>query len=160
MPKKHSKFLWLIVATLFGSMTDALAFDAVKVTEPDGNETLFLLESHPRVSMENETLLVTTDDAVASFMLEGAIRFEFADYGTTEVAKLSVETPVFKLSKEMLEATHIKPFSTVSVYNLDGLPMKSAQTDQSGYVAIQISDLPNGIYIVNSNSKIFKFYKK
>lgn len=154
---KKSIFLWM---TLLCCFIPGKAQDAVKMIQSDGQETIFMLSQKPTVSMNGSSILIETENESVSCQIEDGIRFEFVNYGSNSLESLVENTPVFKVSQETIEAEGLTPAIPVAIYDITGKLVKSSQTDSSGNVSLNISDLSSGVYIFNSVNKNFKFYKR
>ena len=160
MPKSFlNKTLILITSLLAGSF-GSFAHDAVKMTEPDGKETVFILADHPIVTVENNAIIVTTDNQNISLELEPNIIFRFCDADGAGVETAAKSLPTFKIDDTRLEGNNLQPRTLVTIYDISGRMTASATTDDAGFVSIVIADLPAGVYIVGSNSNNFKFHKR
>lgn len=153
------KKLMVISAFLFGCAFIGQAQNAIRLTDPAGQETVFLLSSNPKVTMETDgSLLVTTD--TQSISLEASTyRLEFID-SNASVKSIEGPAPVFNVSSDYLEASNLEAGCPVMIYDMQGRLVKSASADQNGSLYLSLSDLLKGIYVVNSNMNKFKFYKK
>ena len=154
--KKALVFCFLSLGVAFGLH----AQNAVKMTESDGTETFFLLTATPKVAMNGNTLSVSTSESEITCEVGEGVTFEFCDYEPGAVETIETSAPAFKLTTDHLEAYNLKPSTSVVIYDITGKMLKSSTTDDTGNAVINIADLPAGIYVVNSNSNNFKFYKK
>lgn len=159
MFKRISKLSCLMLMLLAGAFP-TFAHNAVKMIHPDNKETIFLLSSQPKVSIENSSLVVESDENKVTCELNGSVRFEFLDAKESAIDEVATESLVFKVDNQAVEGGNMTPNSPVAIYDLSGKTLKAAQTDEAGYIRIDIYDLPKGVYIFNSIDKNFKFYKK
>lgn len=136
------------------------AQNAVKMTQADGENTVFLLNSHPSVSIDGSEIIVETDQDKVTYVIGEGVTFEFIDYNSNSVENVTDRIPVFKVSPQSIEASGLTPGKMVSLYDASGKLLISASTDPNGNVTLEISHLPSGIYIFNSSDKNFKYYKK
>ena len=150
----------LVMALLALCCLPVSAQNAVKMIESNGEETVFLLSTHPKVSLSQSVLEIKTDTDEITCDIDEGVRFELIDFEDASVNDIEEDKPVFKVSKERVEAFNLKPGSDVKLYDLTGKIMESVKTDSTGHAALDISVLPDGIYIINSSNRNFKFYKK
>lgn len=141
----------------FGSM--AVAHNAVKLTQDDSTETIFLLGDRPQVTIDGNMLTITTYSDMIDVPIGEGARFDFLDYETSSVNAIG-EQAVVRLLPNMLSALNITPNSPVALTDISGKKVLSIHTDNKGNVNIDLSSLAPGVYVFNSKDKNFKFYKK
>ncbi|MCH5226194.1 MAG: T9SS type A sorting domain-containing protein [Muribaculaceae bacterium] len=134
------------------------AENSVTMIEPNGKETIFLLSTSPRVSMEDGTVIVETKNDRVEYTGEGPLKFVFSETGAIE--KFEKDLPLFKINQFSIEASNLKPETNLQILDLSGKLIISQKTDTNGNITIPVSYLPTGVYIVKSYDKKFKFYKK
>lgn len=147
-----------VIGLCFGMNLNAQ--NAVKMVESDGTETFFMLSTTPTVKLNENTLTVTTSQTEITCEVGGGVSFELCDYEPGAVGEIEESAPAYKLTGDTLETYNLKPGETIMIFDLAGRTVKNRQTDNAGYCNIYIGDLPSGVYVVNSNSNKFKFYKK
>ena len=140
------------------------AHNAVKIIESDGNETIFILEKDPNyysmeVFMIGSELEIYTQNTQVNYEIDQGVRFEFLDYDA-RVDPLEVSDPIFNISRKSIEGKNLPVNSLVYLYDLTGILLKKAKVDSTGSLKIDISEIPEGNFIIKSNSKSFKFFKK
>lgn len=153
----RKRFL-LILISILGLSVNVAAQNAVKLTDPSGNELILLLETTPTVTIEGDYLCVSSDEKDFSFLFDGTFTVEFCD-DNAGVEEIEQETTSFKITPNILEAKNLDPDSFLFIYDISGKKVKSATADPSGFVSIDISEMGRGIYIVNTKKNNFKFQK-
>lgn len=154
------KKLGALAALLLACSWSAEAQNAVKMTQADGEEVIFLLSDTPSVSFDDDSIVVTCNDEKITCDLTGGISFEFINFENSSVESIESVTPVFKVNNSFIEAANLIPGSPVIISDLSGKIMYSSYIDANGYVYVTVEDYPAGVYIFNSKDKNFKFYKK
>lgn len=157
-----SKFYALALA-LACSMTvfTANAADWLTVTDAQGNKTSFALSTSPKVTFTSENLVLTAGDQTVEYPLADYSKFEFTDDNQTTGIKTVDNTgsnAVFSFG-ESVHGEGLKAGSRVSVYSVGGQMVGSATVSANGSVDIPLNG-GNGVFIVRSASKSFKFIKK
>ena len=160
MIKGIGRQVCLFVMSCICCWIPASAQNAVKMIQNGNQETIFMLSSTPKVTIEGEYLAVETDLDKITCDLKGGVRFEFIESDNTALEEIEAQLPVFKVNKEFIVAYNLTPLSPVNVYDVAGKSLISVKTDESGYLNISTTDLPAGVYVFNSKDKNFKFYKK
>lgn len=136
------------------------AHNAVKITEPDNKETFILLNTNPKVYMENSSLVLVTENDKVVFEKMHGMCFELVNHDINGIEGIWADYVTFKVSSVCIEGFNLIPSHQVFINDITGKTMTTTNTDESGYVNISITDFPTGIYILNSKDKSFKFYKK
>lgn len=159
LTKKGVKFFTAALMSLFGFIPMSAQF-AVKMIPAEGEETTFLLSHHPKVSMAEEGLIIETDQDRVECEIGEGVRFEFIEDYETAVKNIETGMPAFKFDGQGISGYNIQPSSDVMIFDVSGKVMKSSRTDADGNFYISLSGLPEGVYILNSVDKKFKFIKK
>lgn len=152
--------IFLVSAILSSGLTlSAVAQNAVKMTSGD-DVAYFMLSDQPSVTIEDNSIVVQTENEKVSCDLAGGVKFEFANVENNSVDRIETDAPVFKINPGFIEGYNLSGASRFEVADLSGKVLKNGKADESGYLYVSISELPGGIYIFNSKDKKFKFYKK
>jgi hypothetical protein len=135
---------------------------------------------------QSDHLYVHTNSGAQSFKLDGLRKITFtaanivvqpksgaaAEFAFDAVRKLTFESSGNRLSPASLPLLSIrynpqsgsvvlsgnKPLGRIEVYNLQGLPVRSAETE-SPQAEIPLSDVPAGVYIVRTAGQVTKIVK-
>lgn len=159
MKWKQTSVRLAMAALAFTATLTAGAEAYVKVTGADGKAVTFRVEDHPKVSFTAEALVITTDAATVDYPLSDYRRFEFSDEATAVASvESSVKEPTFTIGNS-LTAEGLEPGSQVIVYSAGGQLIGSAKADLSGNASVSLQGL-NGVGIVKTQAKTFKFIKK
>lgn len=158
------RFLLILFINFALSISTLYAHNAVKVIESNGNETIFLLEKDPYyysmdVYMTSSGLEIYTTKTQVNYEIDESVRFEFLDLDSG-IETLEISDPIFNISHKFIECKNLKGNSLVYIYDLNGILIKNAKVDDTGSLKIDISEIPEGIFIIKSNNKSFKFFKK
>lgn len=135
------------------------AQDAVKLIHPDDGETVFMLNSHPKVSIAGDVVVMETDVDRVEYDYVDGMKIKFYD-STGAVESITTEGPVFSVGHESVEGQNLAPGQAVAVYDISGKKLRGATVGADGRVEVSTSDLGSGVYIFHSKDKNFKFYKK
>lgn len=141
------------------------AQDVVKLTDPKGNTSMFLLLDHPRLTMGDKTLTIESDSGskleftlpVSAEIVEdvpGDIPNE------SSVAEIAASEPCFYIGESYIEGSRLAQGTVLRVYDQSGRMAGFAKADEAGNVKLSTADLPTGVYIVECYPKNFKFHKK
>ena len=136
------------------------------LTETNGTKTEFALESFPVITIEDNNLVITCKDQKLTTALTGVQDYRFIEKKVTagissvpsNDPKNESNTPQFSFSNA--EVSGLKAGARVAIYNLNGTQISSVTADGEGRVALDLSSLPKGVYILRTPTKSFKFMNK
>lgn len=125
-----------------------------------------LLESFPVITIEGNNLVITHNGNQLTTALTGVQDYHFIEKKvTTSISsvpsndpKNTSNTPQFSFSNA--EVSGLKAGARVAIYNLNGTQISSVTADGEGRVALDLSSLPKGVYILRTPTKSFKFMNK
>ena len=136
------------------------------LTETNGTKTEFALDSYPVVTIEANDLVITCEGKKLSTALTGVQDYHFIEKKvTTSISSVPAndpkdETATPSFSFNNAEVSGLKAGARVAIYNLNGTQIGSVTADGEGRVALDLSSLPKGVYILRTPTKSFKFMNK
>lgn len=144
---------------LFSMMASASAEQLV-IEDDSGKTTFYDLGSKPVITYEGGNLSVKTNFANAEFALAQVAKYYFLSdpTGTGDVADRT-ETFV-RVSDELFQMRNGTPGTTASLLSIDGKRVGDYTVAPDGVLEIQLSGLPQGVYIIKTYSANFKFIRK
>ena len=164
MTEKYKKKRWMLLFALLSlfTMMSAAEKNAIRVYEADGNSIAYLLSARPTVTFSGDELVLKADDVEVAYPLTPSVRFEFAEAPEEEVVGIqgAQQEPLFKITANEIDISHIRPNSIVSIYNLSGQIVKSERADSKGRIIMNSLNLPKGTYIVKTEQVTFKIFIK
>lgn len=134
--------------------------NAVKVLHSDNRETILKLSEHPKVTQIDSSLLISTDKEEISVEIGDIDRLIFIDYIESGIDNITTEGIVIEISSELLSVKNLPTSKRVGIFDLSGRQVAGGLADSSGTTEISIQDLGSGVYIINSEGKQIKFYKR
>ncbi len=128
------------------------------LTLTDGTVNRFALTGNPTVTYEGENLVVNTGDEQFTTTLSGIsqLTFEQVSTGIGEMVEESPK-PVFTPGQARFEG--LKTHAVVSIYTIDGKMQNSMRANEEGTVSIDLSTLPQGVYILRTPNQSYKIKK-
>ena len=162
MFKKFQKQIFIAFAAIFALPLCGHAQNAVKVTPEQGEPTVFLLGLHPKLTMAESSLTITTDEELNGILFD-ADKYHSIEFTTSVpsgVNGLESGEASVKMSGNSIYLNNFEPGAEVTVANINGVIVKSLTVGAGGDAVVSLSDLPQGIYIFNSKQTKFKFNKK
>lgn len=124
------------------------------VSQTDGSESTFGLETNPVITYGKESIIVTCNGDVLELSLKDVADYHFkVEKAATNVElikdKVDVEDkPHF--SFEQAEFKGLKPRERVAIFSINGQLVKQVLADELGVAAIEMKALPKGIYIIKT----------
>ena len=170
---KKISFIGLIALALsfiplcgFAQTVQKRLITCLVLTETNGTKTEFALESFPVITIEGNNLVITHNGNQLTTALTGVQDYHFIEKTvTTSISsvpsndpKNESNTPQFSFSNA--EVSGLKAGARVAIYNLNGTQISSVTADGEGRVALDLSSLPKGVYILRTPTKSFKFMNK
>ena len=128
------------------------------LTLTDGTVNRFALTDTPMVTYEGENLVVSTGDEQFTTALSGIsqLTFEQVSTGISEMVEESPK-PIFTPGQARFEG--LKTHAAVSIYTIDGKMLSSMRASEEGIVNIDLSTLPQGVYILRTPNQNYKIKK-
>lgn len=128
------------------------------LTLTDGTVNRFALTESPTVTYEGESLVVTTGDEQFSTPLSGISTFTFEQVANAISEMTSEEQqPVFTPGQARFEG--LKTNATVAIYTVDGKMLSSVRANDNGAAIVDLSALPQGLYILRAPNQSYKIKK-
>ena len=170
---KKISFIGLIALALsfiplsgFAQTVQERIITCLVLTETNGTTTEFALESFPVITIEDNNLVITHNGNQLTTALTGVQDYRFIEKKVTagissvpsNDPKNASNTPQFSFSNA--EVSGLKAGARVAIYNLNGTQISSVTADGEGRVALDLSSLPKGVYILRTPTKSFKFMNK
>lgn len=153
---KYKAFSLLLFAT-FSIMN---GHNAVRLTQTNNAEIVFLISDHPKVGLDGTKALIVSDKDKYSYEFSEISKFEFIDYEQDAIYGVYGGSFMLKWNNNTLEGHNLKPDSHVMITDLSGRIYSNVMTDAMGSFTIDFIDLPKGVYMFISQGHTFKFYKK
>ena len=119
----------------------------------DGTEVYYLVDKSPVMKWNDGKVTVETD----VYTVEGISHFYLSETDDPD----AIEDVVAKEGIQMDGSNIVvKTSHKVSVCTADGKTIDARQSTSGGYVSVDVSALPQGIYVVNTGNQSMKFLKR
>lgn len=158
MKKLHFIFalaaLLLLPATLLAQQVECLI-----LTQSDGTVTKFALADAPVITFNDGEITVTSGDNTLTTSLEGLTAYyDEAEPTAVKAVKADGEArPVFSFGQARFEG--MKAGSLVTVYTVGGVLVLQTAADGNGRASVDLSNLPQGVYILNASGHSYTISK-
>ncbi|MCM1449190.1 MAG: T9SS type A sorting domain-containing protein [Clostridiales bacterium] len=135
--------------------------EALRVYFNSGESQMFILADSPVITFDGGNCVIKSVRVDISMPMETIDHAEFIPAGLTSVAPIEREDICFDMSSStVIRVLGIQAGSTVALYNMAGVNMLMSRADSGGVAIIDVSSFSPGGYILVTNGKSFKFYRK
>lgn len=134
------------------ALADGVRF--LVVNAKDGTKTTFALTEEPKITFSEGELSVVSSSRAFSISLAAIQNYAFSEESTgiDEVIK----DGRFKLENGFVVVNGLSAGSKVSAYMQDGKLIRESKADSNGMTVFDLSGLPKGILILQSNKTSIK----
>lgn len=105
-------------------------------------------------------MVLKTTKTEVQYPLSSLVKFTFTDLEDAVISIKDDKAAQMELDNYVVSITGAKSGVTVSVVGSDGKTLNSYKTDTDGSVTFSIAELPEGVYIINSENLTCKILKK
>jgi len=135
--------------------------NTLTIHQKDGQQFSFGFEDKPVVSFTDTDLIVKTTKTELTYALSSVSKFTFDDIEDAVISiKGDAAKAVITLDSYTVSITGAKADITVRLTSSDGKLLQSYKTTQDGSLTFSIAELPQGTYIISSESLTCKILKK
>lgn len=153
------RIITILYTVLLG--VHVFAQNTLTVHQKDGEKFYFGFEDKPTVTFTDNELVVTSTKTELRYELAKVDKFTFDDV-VDAVININDEASIANISFDEYTVIIIgaKADIPVCLITSDGKLLQTYKTGQDGSVAFSIAELPQGTYIINSESLTCKILKK
>jgi len=153
------RLLWCIGFALMS--IPLLAQNTLTIHQKDGQQLCFGFEDKPVIKFTDNEIVLTSAKTELRFQFANVAKLTFDD---VEDAVIGIKADGAKASITLDEYTvsisGAKADAVVQLIASDGKLLQSYKIDQDGTVTFSIADLPEGTYIIVTDSLTVKILKK
>ena len=144
----------LLVCPVFSQNT-------LTIHQKDGQQFSFGLEDKPVITYTETDLVLKTTKTELQYPLASLAKFTFADVDDAVISiKDDGNLAQLQLDNYVVCITGAKAGISVTVIESDGKTVDTYKTDDDGSITFSIADLPQGLYIINTENLTCKILKK
>jgi hypothetical protein len=158
MMKKINILIWLILLSVFQIKASGDSYELVVWTHL-GDRIGYSLDEQPRVTLELESLIVSTIKTKVEYSLDDVRKFTLNKNDVTGIDEVKQLMPTMKFNSNTLTFTGCIPGSKIKIMSVNGINLYTLQADNNGYIQIDISALSSGMYLVVTSSITYKIIK-
>lgn len=153
------RLLWCISFAIMS--IPLLAQNTLTIHQKDGQQFSFGFEDKPVIKFTDNEIVLTSAKTELRFQFANVAKLTFDD---VEDAVISIKADGTKASITLDEYTvsisDAKADATVQLIASDGKQLQSYKIGQDGTATFSIADLPDGTYIISTESLTVKILKK
>lgn len=154
------KRLSTILLTVLLSLS-ALSQNTLTIHQKDGQQFSFGFDDKPVITYTDTYLVLKTTKTEVQYPLASLSKFAFTDVADAIIPiKQDGDAAQMELDGYTVCITGAKARINVLVMGPDGKTVGTYKTDSDGSVTFSIADLPQGLYIINSENLTCKILKK
>ena len=158
MMKKINILIWLILLSVFQIKASGDSYELVVWTHL-GDRIGYSLDEQPRVTLEMESLIVSTINTKVEYSLDDVRKFTLNKNDVTGINDVKQLMPIMKFNSNTLTFTGCIPGSKIKIMSVNGINLCTLQADNNGYIQTDISALSSGMYLVVTSSITYKIIK-
>ena len=151
--------LKLLLTLLFVTFVAKANDIGIKVILSDGSSMVFLIDEDPVAKFIDDALVIKSKEKEMTVNLNDGSFVQVLFIGN-ETAISEVRNgvaPIFHITDEGLEESHLMANSDIYLYDVRGILIAKAVADQEGRVKIPLND--DGVYIVKTSVTTIKIRK-
>lgn len=149
---KHTRLLLLLALLLVAA---GLRAQTLVLHHSDGTTTDVELYTQPRVLFEGDKVLIISTVLNMEYPKDGVLRFTYKG-GSLAVNSPKAEADVSR-DNDRLVFHGVKSHDKVAVYNAKGIRIPVSLSRQDNDVALPLSAIPSGVYVLSVNGRTSKF---
>lgn len=131
------------------------------VWKKDGSKVAFALTEKPKVTFNENSLMINTTTVSVSYDLEDMAKFTYEDPGEEGIRNIENDKESsFKFDGEMLLFPSLKAGSKVAIHNLGGVLVFARTIEAAGDYSFPISHLDKGVYVVSVDGLTYRIVKR
>lgn len=154
---------YILILLLFFLNVNAKAtetFNNLVIWSKDGTKVSYALYERPKISFANENLVVNSNGIEVYYSLSKMLRFTYEKIPVSAISNIVEEESSFKIAKESMSFSSLKPNSKINIYKSNGILMFSKTIVKGGDYTFSLNNLPNDVYLINVNGLTNKIVKK
>ena len=141
-------------------MCPVFSQNTLTIHQKDGQQFSFGFADKPVITYTDTDLVLKTTRTELQYPLAQLAKFTFTDVEDAVISIKDDKAVQLELDNYAVNITGAKPGIMVSVTGIDGKSLAVYKTDADGSVTFSISELPEGIYIIKTESLTCKILKK
>ena len=130
------------------------------VLTKDGAQAAYTLSEKPQVKFEGKNLHIVSSKVDVTYALTDIIRFTYVDRDPSGIDELSESRAEIGYQDGTLTISQLKAGATVTVYGIDGKQVRQLKATRAGTYRLNLSALPQRVYIIKADTITYKIMKR
>ena len=130
---------------------------ALVLHHADGKTTEVELYTMPRVQMEADKMIITSQGVSQEFAKADVVRFTYKGV-STGINTMKPETR-YRIDEDQVTFYGISTADRIRIYNTGGVQIPVRLAADGKDVVLSLTQLPSGVYLVTINGRTFKFIR-
>lgn len=131
------------------------------VWKKDGSKVAFALSEEPKVTFNENSLMINSNTVSVSYDLKDMAKFTYEDPDSQGIKNIENDKESsFKFDGEMLLFPSLKAGSKVVILNHGGVLVFRRTIEAAGDYSFPISHLDKGVYLVSVDGLTYKIVKR
>jgi len=151
----------LLVLLLAGFMLPTAKIVAQSQTlvlwHADGTTTEVELYTLPRIQMQADKMVITSQGVSQEFAKSDVLRFTYKGIGTG-ISQVNPQT-VYRVDEDRVTFYGISTTDRISVYTTGGIQIPVRLMADGNKSVLSLNSLPSGVYLINVNGRTLKFIR-
>lgn len=158
--KKTFLFLAALSFSIGTAWASSEAKNALKIHSKSGTDVTILLDESPKVTFQDDDVIITTQKQVLSYPSSDVVRFTYETVDATGVhAVTSLSGIQVSFGEGMVSVSGLSSQTSVSLFSLDGKLLSSAIADKHGYATLSLPEIAGSVYVLKTTSLTLKIRK-
>lgn len=125
----------------------------------DGTSVDFKVSENPVTSFSDDGVRISTADTEVTYPFD---RFDFLTFGVRDTSPAAdvagrLGRPLFHISGRLVEARDLPAGASVTILDVRGSVRFAGKASAAGTLYVDMSDVPVGVYVLESDVAAFKF---
>lgn len=154
---KKKLLILLLAGLLLPTAKMAAQSQTLVLWHADGTTTEVELYTLPRIQMQADKMVITSQGVSQEFAKSDVLRFTYKGVGTG-ISQLNPQM-TYRVDEDRVTFYGISTTDRISVYNTGGMQIPVRLTADGNKSVLSLSSLPSGVYLVNVNGRTLKFIR-
>lgn len=158
--KKTFLFLAALSLSIGTAWASSEAKNALKIHSKSGTDVTILLDESPKVTFQDDDVVITTQKQVLSYPSSDVVRFTYDTVDVTGIyAITSLSGLQVSFGEGMVNVSGLPSQTPVALFALDGKLQSSATADKHGFATLSLPEVAGSVYVLKTSSLTLKIRK-
>ena len=158
--KKTFLFLTALTLSIGTALASSEAKNALKIHCKSGTNVTILLDESPKVTFQDDDVIITTQKQVLSYPSSDVVRFTYETVDATGLqAVASLSGIQVSFGEGTVSVSGLQSQTSVNIYALDGKLLSSAIADKHGFATLSLPEVASSVFVLKTSSLTLKIRK-